>query len=87
MNAQDGMPWAPVAHEPGEGLDDDPTPRGVVGAALDAALDFYSDDTDEHRSVSIAESCEPESQLRSWREEFGTSHARPLRVLDIGSGY
>lgn len=30
--------WAPVAHVPGEGLDDDPTPRGVVRAALGAAM-------------------------------------------------
>jgi predicted RNA methylase len=31
--------WAPVEHVPGEGLDDDPTPRGVVRSVLEAAME------------------------------------------------
>ena len=70
--------WAPVEHVPGEGLDDDPTPRGVVRAVLGGALELYADD--DFRALFTG-------GLAHLEWFTGEDPPRPLRVLDLGAGY
>jgi SAM-dependent methyltransferase len=80
------MPWAPAVHVPGEGLDDDPTPRPVVRAVLEAALDTGPNSALLRVGNGLfARLCA--AKLYAGTERGLGPVSGPLRVLDIGSGY
>ncbi len=78
MSAQSDMPWASKTHEPGPGLNDDPTPRLVARAILGEALPQFV----RTWKGSTTKIYTPGSSCARPIDE-----AHPFRVLGIGSGY
>lgn len=87
MSPQAGMPWAPTEHVPGEGLDDDPTPRGVVRAVLEASMPVLIDVIAGTEIVlGLPRTVHRIARMGSM-ETRRLDAAHPLRVVGVGSGY
>ena len=76
--------WAPTVHDRRDELDDDPTPRGVVRAVLEASVCFDCEEDVPMVGVDPSDSHGEAGSGEVLGDPFGR---RPVRVLDLGAGY